>query len=104
MSLWQLTSASIAPINIEERLQEMIEDGTILIDADGEAVGQVNGLSVMSLGDYSFGKSSRITARTYVGQAGVINIERETELGGPIHNKGVMIITIYSVATHDARS
>ncbi|MBI3152806.1 MAG: AAA family ATPase [Chloroflexi bacterium] len=80
---------------LEERLREIIEEGTILIDTEGEAVGQVNGISVLLMGDYSFGKPSRITARTGVGKAGVINIEREIELGGPIHNKGVMILTGY---------
>lgn len=80
---------------LEERLQEMIEEGVILIDTDEEMVGQVNGLSVLPLGDYSFGKPSRITARTHVGKAGVVNIDRETELGGRIHNKGVMILSGY---------
>jgi lon-related putative ATP-dependent protease len=80
---------------LEERLQEMIEEDIILIDTDEETVGQVNGLSVLPLGDYSFGKPSRITARTNVGRAGVVNIDRETELGGRIHNKGVMILTGY---------
>ena len=58
-------------------------------------VGQVNGLSVYTLGDISFGKPSRITAKTFLGRAGVINIERESELSGPIHNKGVMILSGY---------
>ncbi|MGB7876241.1 MAG: AAA family ATPase [Anaerolineales bacterium] len=80
---------------LEERLGEMIEEGIILIDTDEETVGQVNGLSVLPLGDYSFGKPSRITARTHVGKAGVVNIDREIELGGRIHNKGVMILTGY---------
>lgn len=80
---------------VEERIQEMIEDGTILIDTAGEVGGQVNGISVLPLGDYSFGKPSRITARTHVGNEGVVNIDRETELGGRIHNKGVMILTGY---------
>lgn len=80
---------------IEEQIQKMIEDGTIFIDTEGEVVGQVNGLSVMSLGDYTFGKPSRITARTYMGSAGVINIEREVKMSGPIHNKGVMILSGY---------
>jgi lon-related putative ATP-dependent protease len=79
----------------EEYVQEMINEGTILIDTEGETVGQVNGISVLPLGDYSFGKPSRITARTHVGKAGVINIDREIELGGRIHNKGVMILTGY---------
>jgi predicted ATP-dependent protease len=80
---------------LEERLQEMIEEGTILIDTEGETVGQVNGISVLPLGDYAFGKPSRITARTHVGKAGVVNIDRETELGGRLHNKGVMILSGY---------
>ena len=80
---------------VEERIQEMIEEGTILIDTQGEVVGQVNGISVLNLGDYSFGKPSRITARTFVGSAGLVNIERETELGGRIHNKAMLILTGY---------
>lgn len=80
---------------LEERLQEMIDEGTILIDTEGEMVGQVNGISVLSMGDYAFGKPSRITARVHVGKAGVVNIDRETELGGRIHNKGVLILTGY---------
>jgi len=80
---------------IEERLQEMIEEGTILIDADGKVPGQGNGISVISLGDYSFGKPSRITARTYVGNGGVINIDREAKLGGKVYNKGTMILAGY---------
>lgn len=80
---------------VEERIQEMIDDETILIDTEGEVGGQVNGISVVPLGDYSFGKPSRITARTHVGREGVVNIDRETELGGPIHNKGVMILAGY---------
>ena len=80
---------------IEERMQEMIEEGTIMIDTEGVVDGQVNGISILSLGDYVFGKPSRITARTYVGSAGVVNIDRETELGGRIHNKGVLILSGY---------
>jgi lon-related putative ATP-dependent protease len=80
---------------IEEVLQEMIERGDIFIDVDGDEVGQVNGLSVMNLGDYMFGKPSRITARTYVGRGGVINIDREVKMSGPIHNKGVLILSGY---------
>ncbi|MGO8989775.1 MAG: Lon protease family protein [bacterium] len=80
---------------IEEKIQEMIDDGTILIDADGMEVGQVNGLSVYNLGDYMFGKPSRITAKTSLGKAGIINIEREAEMSGPIHNKGVYILNGY---------
>ncbi|HUL31810.1 MAG TPA: ATP-binding protein [Thermodesulfobacteriota bacterium] len=80
---------------IEEKIQEMIDDGTILIDSDGMVAGQVNGLSVYNLGDYMFGKPSRITAKTSLGKAGIINIEREAEMSGPIHNKGVYILTGY---------
>jgi lon-related putative ATP-dependent protease len=80
---------------IEEKIQEMIDDGTILIDSDGMVVGQVNGLSVYNLGDYMFGKPSRITAKTSLGKAGIINIDREAEMSGPIHNKGVYILAGY---------
>ena len=80
---------------VDERIQEMITQGTIMIDTDGGVIGQINGLSVYALGDIVFGKPSRITARTYLGRSGVINIERESQLGGPIHNKGVMILNGY---------
>jgi predicted ATP-dependent protease len=80
---------------IEERLQELYDDGTIMVDTDGEVAGQINGLSVISLGDHTFGRPSRITARVYTGQAGMVNIEREVKLSGPIHDKGVMILTGY---------
>ena len=80
---------------IEEKLQEMIDVGTIMIDSDGMVVGQVNGLSVYSMGDYSFGKPSRITVKTSLGNACIINIERESEMSGPIHNKGVYILSGY---------
>ena len=73
---------------LDERLREMIERGTIMIDTQGAVVGQVNGLSVYSLGDISFGKPSRITAKTFLGRGGVINIERESQLSGPITIKG----------------
>ena len=80
---------------IEEKIQEMIDEGTILIDSDGAVVGQVNGLSVYDLGDYMFGKPSRITVKTSMGKAGIINIEREAEMSGPTHNKGVYILAGY---------
>jgi ATP-dependent Lon protease len=80
---------------IEEKIQEMIDDGTIMIDSDGAVTGQVNGLSVYSFGDHAFGKPSRITAKTSMGKAGIINIEREVEMSGPIHNKGVYILAGY---------
>ena len=78
---------------IEERMHELFEDGTIMVDTDGTVVGQINGLSVITLGDHTFGRPSRITARVYTGQAGMVNIEREVKLSGPIHDKGVMILT-----------
>ena len=79
----------------EEKMSEMIEDGTIMIDAAGREVGQVNGLSVYSTGEYSFGKPTRITAKTSMGRGGIINIEREADLSGRIHNKGVLILGGY---------
>lgn len=80
---------------IEAKIQEMIEDGLLMIDTEGNAVGKVNGLSVYDLGDYSFGKPSRITANTAMGRAGIINIEREAELSGKTHDKGVLILSGY---------
>ena len=80
---------------IEQRIRELIAEGQLLVDVDGVKVGQVNGLSVLQLGDYSFGHPSRITARTYVGSRGVVNIERETEMSGRIHSKGVAILANY---------
>ena len=77
---------------IDEKIDEMIKRGDLLIDTSGVKVGQINGLSVLSYGDYSFGKPGRITATVGVGKEGVIDIEREAELGGPIHSKGVMIL------------
>lgn len=78
---------------VEERIQELLEDGTLLVDTEDAVVGQVNGLSVYQMGDYAFGKPSRVTVRTYLGKGGVVNIEREAKLSGPIHDKGVMILT-----------
>jgi len=80
---------------IEEHIQEMIDRGTIMIDVDGEVVGQVNGLAVYDVGDYMFGKPSRITASTSMGRSGIINIEREADLSGSTHNKGVLILSGY---------
>lgn len=78
---------------VEEKLREMIENGSILVDTEGVAAGQVNGLAVLGLGDYSFGKPSRITASVGIGKKGIIDIEREAEMGGPTHTKGVHILT-----------
>jgi ATP-dependent Lon protease len=77
---------------VEDKIQELIEEGTIMIDTDGKVVGQVNGLSVYDMGEFAFGKPTRITARTSMGRAGVINIEREADLSGRTHNKGVLIL------------
>lgn len=79
----------------EERLQEMFAEGHLLIDTEGEKVGQVNGLAVLSVGEYMFGKPSRITANTYLGKSGVVNIERETKTSGTSHTKGVLILSGY---------
>lgn len=79
----------------EEKLQELIQQGKILVDVQGAVVGQVNGVAVLDLGDYRFGKPARITARTFMGEKGVINIEREIELSGQIHSKGVLILSGY---------
>jgi predicted ATP-dependent protease len=73
----------------------MITEGTILVDVDGSVVGQVNGLSVYDLGIFSFGRPNRITAKTFLGRRGVINIEREAQLSGRIHDKGVLILSGY---------
>jgi ATP-dependent Lon protease len=80
---------------IEKKIQEMIEQGTLMIDTEGSVVGQVNGLSVYDLGEYSFGRPTRITARTSMGRAGIINIEREADLSGKTHNKGMLILSGY---------
>ncbi len=79
----------------DERVRELIGNGTIMIDVDGLVIGQVNGLSVYNLGDVIFGKPSRITCKTFLGRGGVINIERESQLSGRIHDKGVLILGGY---------
>jgi ATP-dependent Lon protease len=80
---------------MEDKIQEMIEEGTLIIDSDGSKVGQVNGLSVYLMGEHAFGKPSRITAKTSMGKSGIINIEREADLSGRTHNKGVLILGGY---------
>ena len=80
---------------LEERLQELIAERTILVDTDGAVVGQVNGIAIIPLGEYHFGKPSRITARTFLGRGGIIDIEREARMGGRIHSKGVLILSGY---------
>jgi len=85
---------------IEERVREMIARNVLLVDTEGEKVGQVNGLSVVMLGDYAFGRPSRITATISLGREGVVDIEREARLGGPIHTKGVLILSGYLAAKY----
>ena len=80
---------------IQKEIQDDILDNTILIDTDGEAVGKINGLTVLSIGDNSFGAPARITATVYPGGRGIVDIEREANLGQNIHTKGVMILTGY---------
>jgi|LSQX01.3.fsa_nt_gb lon-related putative ATP-dependent protease len=77
---------------LENKIQELVEKEQILLDVEGSAVGQINGLSVVDLGDYRFGYPTRITASTFLGRQGIINIERESELSGKIYNKAVLII------------
>ncbi len=85
-----------ARVNLaEEKVREMVADGVQLIDTKGDAVGQVNGLSVFSLGDYAFGQPSRITVKCSLGRDGIVNIEREAEMSGKTHNKGVLILEGY---------
>ena len=80
---------------IEEKIQEFIERGIYLIDTEGDKVGQINGLSVMEMGDFAFGQPSRITASVSVGREGIVDIERQAQLSGPSHTKGVLILGGY---------
>ncbi|MBI5420179.1 MAG: AAA family ATPase [Deltaproteobacteria bacterium] len=80
---------------IEDRLRELMAEGTLIVETSGEKAGQVNGLAVLELGDYSFGKPSRITTAVYAGKGGVVNIERETKLSGKIHEKAILILSNY---------
>lgn len=80
---------------IEERIRQMIAEGTLLVDVTGSVEGQVNGLAIYQLGDFSFGKPARITAKTFMGRGGIINIEREAKLSGKTHDKGVLILSGY---------
>ncbi|MCX7773319.1 MAG: AAA family ATPase [Clostridia bacterium] len=79
----------------DEELLELVKDGTLLIDTDGYTVGQINGLAVLDMGDYCFGKPNRITAATYMGKNNILDIEREVETGGVTHSKGVLILSGY---------
>ncbi|RAK11882.1 lon-related putative ATP-dependent protease [Halanaerobium saccharolyticum] len=89
---------------LEEKIQEQIDRDHLLLDVSGEEIGQINGLSVYQAGNYTFGRPARITARSYLGKEGVINIEREAKMSGRIHSKGVMILTGYlgGKYAHDA--
>jgi lon-related putative ATP-dependent protease len=80
---------------IETRMRESLQQGRQLISTNGDVAGQINGLTVLQIGDHSFGHPSRLTARTYVGKEGVVQIDREAELAGPIHNKGLMTLVGY---------
>ena len=79
----------------DKRLLELLKDGTIMVDTGGEVVGQINGLTILDTGDYSFGKPTRITATTFMGGKGIVNIEREIEMSGTSHSKGVLILSGY---------
>lgn len=80
---------------VEEKIQEMIAKGTLLVDTEGMVTGQINGLAVYNMGDYAFGKPSRITCETFMGTEGVVNIERKSRMSGNIHDKGVLILSGY---------
>lgn len=79
----------------DQKFSELIEENSLLIDTDGYKVGEINGLTVMTIGDYTFGKPAKITANTFMGKTGVVNIEREVELSGSSHSKGVLILRGY---------
>ncbi len=89
---------------IREKLYEHIERGTLLIDIDGKVTGQINALSVLQLGEFSFGQPSRITATTRLGNGKVVDIEREIELGGAIHSKGVLILSSFIAARYSRKA
>lgn len=84
----------------EEKLDEMLGENVIMIDVDGAQIGQINGLAVLDMGAYAFGNPSRITATTYVGKSGIVNIEKEARMSGQTHDKGVQIITGYLGQTY----
>ena len=79
----------------DEKYLEMIKQNSLLINTSGAEVGELNGLTVMTIGDYTFGKPAKITVNTYTGKEGIVNIEREVEISGPSHSKGVLILTGY---------
>lgn len=90
-----ITEKAFRSNKYDQMLLELMEEGTIMIDTEGAVVGQINGLSVLDMGDFVFGKPSRITANTYLGKSGIVNIEREVEMSGTTHTKGVLILSAY---------
>ena len=90
-----LTERKRRIIKYDEKYTEMINEGVLLIDTKGAKVGQINGLTVMTVGEYSFGKPVKITANSFIGKSGVINIEREVEMSGSSHSKGILILNGY---------
>ena len=90
-----LTAQKFRTNRLEDKVQDLITEGTILIDTRGSRVGQVNGLSVLNLGDHVFGRPSRVTATTSMGRSGIVNIEREAKLSGSTHDKGILILSGY---------
>ena len=95
-----IDAAEMRAGRVRERLQEAILRDTLLIDTRGERIGQINGLAVLGLGGILFGRPSRITARARPGQGRVLDIEREVELGGPLHSKGVLILSSFLAARY----
>ncbi len=105
LSKSKIVTAKFIDKALEERIErikkydskylDMIRENTLLINTSGSEVGQLNGLTVMTIGDYTFGKPAKITVNTYTGKNGIINIEREVEISGPSHSKGVLILTGY---------
>jgi predicted ATP-dependent protease len=85
---------------VEEKIRELVRDGVLLLDVAGTRVGQVNGLAVLNVGGYDFGRPSRVTAAVSMGNQGIINIEREAQLSGKTHDKGVLILTGYLRRTY----
>lgn len=80
---------------VEDKIQELFENETLMVSTEGETVGQINGLAVYGVGDYMFGRPTRITVNTSLGKQGIVSIEREADLSGPVHNKGVSVLTGY---------
>lgn len=95
-----LSEAEQRNARIRDRMREAVTRGTILIDTDGAVAGQINGLSVAQTGTFRFGQPSRITARVRMGAGKLVDIEREVDLGGPLHSKGVLILSGYLAANY----